>query len=96
MTVQIINVGTAIQENIIDIFVDTNAEAIELGVKEVTAFDFIESFEEQSMSHLKQTTEQTPMLTLTFYVYPDNDPAGDAIACSQIHSVAGGVGTYEE
>ncbi|GET37438.1 3D domain-containing protein [Microseira wollei] len=37
-----LDVGTAIKGEMIDIFVDTNEEAIELGVKEVTAFDFVE------------------------------------------------------
>jgi 3D (Asp-Asp-Asp) domain-containing protein len=41
--VKALDVGTAIKGEIIDIFVDTNAEAIELGVKSVTAFDFMEA-----------------------------------------------------
>lgn len=92
-----LDVGTAIKGNIIDIFVDTNAEAIELGVKEVTAFYFVEGSGEQLLSSLNQTTAQTKaLLTLTFYGYPDNDPVGDAIAYPQIHTVAGGTGTYDD
>ena len=91
-----LDTGTAIQGNIIDIFVDTNAEAIELGVKEVTAFNFVNGARKQQSSHLNQATEGTALLTLTFYGYPDNDPVGNAIAYPQIHTVAGGTGTYDD
>jgi 3D (Asp-Asp-Asp) domain-containing protein len=33
---------------------------------------------------------------LTFYGYPDNDPPSTAIAYPQIHSFAGGTGTYDD
>jgi|GEM_PF-688589 len=88
-----LDVGTAIKGEIIDIFVDTNEEAINLGVKQVTAFDFVEG----SVESLQTMQQSEPkLLTLTFYGYPDNDPPSTTIAYPKIHQVAGGTGTYDD
>ncbi len=85
-----LDIGTAIKGEIIDIFVDTIEEAINLGVKQITAFDFVEG----SVESL-QTQSEAVLLTLTLYGYPDNDPPSTTIAYPQIHQVAGGTGTYD-
>jgi 3D (Asp-Asp-Asp) domain-containing protein len=42
------------------------------------------------------TTQSDYVNKVTFYGWPDNDPAGNGIAYSVIHKNAGGVGTYSD